>query len=233
MSPEFQQSLGIHSLDVKVDDTGVTMNGGPFQYAVAWDRITGACLMPPKHMGDLEEKQDLERASIFLGGPENIAKLQALEQTMRQVSIAYRDKNNHLRKIEVPIPITDPAFLRELQSRLGKRWLGEAADEHEAEKKLHTAPGIFKTIFIPAVLFGAVAVVLVLALIGMLGPFLNLISIQQMLLDLQDGDYGRLGSRVLLYAVLFVMAFFLRRTWNSRLLAMKARFRGTRLPRGL
>jgi len=229
MSPEFRQTLGIYTLDVKVDDTGVSMNGGPFQYAVAWDRIAGACLMNPKKIGDIEDKHALQRASLLFGGPENVAKLLDLEQAMRQVSIAYRDNNNHLRKIEVPIPMDEPGFLQELQSRLGKRWLGEVRDEHEAEKKLHTAPGVFKTIFILAVLFTVVAAVLVLVFIGMLGPFLNLISIEQMLLSLQDGDYAGFGSRVLVYVALFVLALFLRRIWNSRLQAMKARFRGTHL----
>jgi hypothetical protein len=229
MSPEFRENLGVFSLEVKIDETGVSMSGGPFQHAVPWDRITGACLLNPKRSDNLQDhnEEELARVSQFLGGTENVAKLQVLQQRMRQVSIAYHDNNNHLRKIEVPIPMDDPGFLMELQARLGKRWLGAAADEQEAEKKLHTAPGVFKTIFILAVLFGIVAVVLVFFFIGMLGPFLNLMSIEQMLISLQDGDYAGFGSRVLVYVALFIFAFFLRRLWNSRLQAMKARFRGT------
>ena len=109
----------------------------------------------------------------------------------------------------------------------GKRWLGEVADMHAAEKKLHTAPGVFKIIFVLVVLLGIVAVLAGLAFFSMLGPVFNLLSIQRMLQNVQDGDYGELATRLLTWTALFVMAYFLRHWWRARVNAMKANLHGT------
>jgi len=70
-------------------------------------------------------------------------------------------------------------------------------------------------------LVGVLAAVAGMALLGFLAPVMNLLSIQRMLLDLQDGDYVSLTYRVASYAVLFVLGYFLERMVRTRLDARK------------
>jgi hypothetical protein len=229
MNPEFHEALGPFAFDVKFDDSGVHLQQGLHQESVPWNRITGAVLLPPKPEADLDEKET-ELARTFLGGPDAVARLRALKNNFQQSVVAYRNERNHLTKLEVPIPMDNPQFLAELQSRLGSRWLGQVKDEHAAEKKLHTAPGVFKSIFILVVLFGIVVAFLGLLFFGAIGPFLNLLSIERMLLSLQDGDYTGLAAQVAVYVALFIIAYGLHRIWRSRMETLRARFRGA-IPR--
>jgi len=76
-------------------------------------------------------------------------------------------------------------------------------------------------------LLGILAFIAAIGLAGFLGPILNFMSIQKMLLDLQDGNYTNLGYRLATYVALFVLGFFLHRVIRARLDAMKR----TRSPR--
>jgi hypothetical protein len=152
--------------------------------------------------------------------------MQELAASMQTIALGYRDAHGK-HKLEVIFPKEDPSFVQEFQSRLGKRWLGEVVDMQSAEMKLHTAPGIFKTILILVALLGIVALLAGLVFFSMLGPVFNLLSIQRMLQNVQDGDYRELGARLLSWAALFVMAYILRRWWRGRMNMMKASFHGS------
>jgi hypothetical protein len=118
--------------------------------------------------------------------------------------------------------LADAAYLQEFQTRLGNRWLGETADRQQVAKKLHTNPGFFKTIFVLVALFGIIALVAAIALLGFLGPVLNFLSIQKMLLDLQDGNYTSFADRLASYVALFVIGYFLHRVMRFKLDALKS-----------
>jgi hypothetical protein len=111
--------------------------------------------------------------------------------------------------------------LQEFQNRLGSRWLGETPDRQQVDKKLHTNPGFFKTIFVLVALLGIVAAIAAVGFLGFLGPILNLMSIQKMLLDLQDGNFVSFSYRVASYVALFFMAYLLQRVIRAKLDAMK------------
>ena len=111
--------------------------------------------------------------------------------------------------------------MQEFQSRLGSRWLGETRDRQQVEKRLHTNPGVLKTVFVLVVLMGVLAAVAGIALLGFLGPAMNFLSVQKMLLDLQDGDYVSFAYRLSSYVVLVVLGFFLQRIIRSKLDARK------------
>jgi hypothetical protein len=229
MSPGFHFDLGPFVLDVQLDESGIHLQRGPRQQVILWERVTGATLIRSEHSsgsGDGLDDRDVQRAAQFLGA-EAAQKVRALKGHVGQISVAYRNERNSLQEIQIPAPLDDPAFLAEFPARLGKRWLGESRDSAHATKQLHTAPGFFKTIFIMVTLFGVLAVVLVVllgaGLFGLLGPVLNLLSIQKMLLDLQDGNLVSFGYRAASYAALFVLGYFLHRVLRDQWAAYRAR----------
>jgi hypothetical protein len=65
-------------------------------------------------------------------------------------------------------------------------------------------------------LLGCVAAFLGIALLGFLGPVLNLLSMERMLLDLQDGTLKGFLSRLATYVVLFVLGYLLHRVLGRR-----------------
>jgi hypothetical protein len=72
-------------------------------------------------------------------------------------------------------------------------------------------------------LFGIIAVVAAIALFGFLGPVLNFLSIQRMLLDLQAGNLASFASRLATYIVLLVIGYLLHRTIRSLSAARRGR----------
>jgi Na+-driven multidrug efflux pump len=72
-----------------------------------------------------------------------------------------------------------------------------------------------------------VAVIAAILLFASLGPLLNLLSIQKMLLDLQDGNLTGFGSRFATYLTLFAIGYFLHRVIRSRLDSLKGRVANT------
>jgi hypothetical protein len=238
MSPHFKAEMGMFSLEATVDDHGITVLQGPMRKSLTWEQVTSAVLVnEPQHKEVRVKPQEIpegvakafggpEALAKMFGGPEALAKMQEFGERLQKIAVGYRDEHGK-HKLEVIFPRDDASFVQEFQSRLGKRWLGEVADMHAAEKKLHTAPGVFKTIFVLVALFGIVALLAGLAFFSMLGPVFNLLSIQRMLQNVQDGDYGELATRLLTWAALFVMAYFLRYWWRARVNAMKASLHGT------
>jgi hypothetical protein len=227
VSARFHIDLG-PQFDLKLDDSGIHFQRGPFTRSIPWDKITGASFIPPQASRDLQEEarpHDRDRKlhlEQFLGA-EATAKIQEMRAKVGQVVVAYRNDRNHLETMSVPAPLDDPSILNEFISRLGPRWLGEAADERAAEKKLHTNPGFFKSVFILIVLFGGLALIAAIFFLGVLGPVLNLLSIQKMLLDFQDGNYASLASRVACYLALFLIVYFLHRAIRSKLDSLKGK----------
>src|SRR5262249_12984765 len=124
-------------------------------------------------------------------------------------------------QIEIPAPLTDPAFVSEFQCRLGNRWLGETRDRQQVAKRLRTSPGFFKTAFVLVALVGVVAVVAGVALLGLLGPVMIFLSIQKMLLAIQDGDYSNFMYRFAAYIAFFILGYVLHRVIRSKLDALK------------
>jgi len=61
------------------------------------------------------------------------------------------------------------------------------------------------------VLAGIVAVLGAVWLFGMVGPALNFLSVQRMLLDLQDGHFISFAYRLASYLALFFIGYFLHR----------------------
>jgi hypothetical protein len=145
-----------------------------------------------------------------------------LRDKLREVDLAYRDGKNRLRETQVPAPLDDPAFLQEFQTRLGPRWLGESSDRQQAAKRLHTNPVFFKTILVLVALFGIIAIVAAIALLGLLGPVLNFLSIEKMLLDLQDGNLASFAYRLVTYIALFILSYLLQRTIRGLFAARRA-----------
>jgi len=60
-------------------------------------------------------------------------------------------------------------------------------------------------------------------LFTLLGPAFNFLSIQRMLLDLQDGEYASFAMRLFTYVVLFVLAWLIGRWWRGRLADARVR----------
>ena len=223
MSPSFQVKAGPFSIEVQLDDSGIRMErttlAGTRTESIPWEKITGATLVPPGK-DDVQPDEEEERiARLF--GPEALAKLHELKGKVGQIFVAYRDAKNRLQQAEIPAPLSDPSFVREFQNRLGARWLGETNDREKVAKKLHTNAGFFKSIFILVTLFGIVVAFLAVLSLGLIGPVLNLLSIQKMLLDLQDGNYTSFAYRVASYVVLFFIGYSLHRVIRIRLDAMK------------
>lgn len=223
MSASFQVDAGGFSIHVDLDDTGIHMSRrvlAPTQTeSILWDKITGATLVRPV-AADRADRQEQEQMAQFLG-PEAVAKFYELEGTVGQIFIAYHDEKNRLQQAEVPAPLSDAVYLQEFQTRLGARWLGETQDRNQVEKKLHTNPGFFKAVFVLVALLGVVATVAGIGLLGLLVPILNFMSIQKMLLDLQDGNFVGLSYRLASYVALFILGYLLHRVIRSRLDAMK------------
>jgi len=208
-------------IDVQLDDSGVHLQRGPLSQVIAWQRISGATLITSTQFDGLHEKDEEQRAAQYLG-QDALKTIEALHGKVAQIAIAYRDQKNHLRQTEIPAPLTDQAFLREFQTRLGSRWLGESTDHEQANKRLHTNPGFFKIIFVLLTLLGILAVVAIVFLLGFMGPVLSFLSIQEMLLDLQDGNYASFTSRLITYVALLVIAYFIHRVIRVKLDSLKS-----------
>ena len=228
-------------MDVQLDDSGIHLQRGGFgpvhSTNIPWEKITGATLVsaeyPTHHSGrddesaDSETSEEIQRAAQFLGA-EAAQKLKELQGKVGQIFVAYRDERNHLQQSAIPALLSDAAYMQEFRTRLGKRWLGETFDRRQVEKKLHTNPGFFRTIFVLLMLFGIVTLFGIIALFGLLGPIMNFMSIERMLLDLQDGNYTGFSSRLATYVSLFVIGYFLHRVMKTRFDAYKAGVPGRR-----
>jgi len=221
MGAHFHVELGPFTIDVQIDDSGVRLLRGPLSQTISWQQITGATLITSTQFDGLHEKQEERRAAQYLG-PDALKTIQALRGKVAQIAIAYRDDNNHLRQTEIPAPLTDATFIREFQTRLGSRWLGESTDHEQANKRLHTNPGFFRIIFVLLTLLGILAVVAIVFLLGFMGPVLSFLSIQEMLLDLQDGNYASFTSRLITYVALLVIAYFIHRMIRVKLDSLKS-----------
>jgi hypothetical protein len=223
MSASFHFDAGPFSITAQLDDNGIVLRrktlAGEHAERVPWNMVSAATLVRPGETSADEQKEDERIAQLF--GADAVAKYRELHDKVGQIFIAYRDEQNRLEQMEIPAPLTDPAFLGEFQSRLGSRWLGETRDRQQVEKRLHTSTGFFKTAFVLVALVGVLAVVAGIALLGLLGPVMNFLSIHKMLLDLQDGDYVNLMYRLASYAVLFVLGYVLHRVIRSKLDALK------------
>ena len=215
MSPQFQVELGPFSFLVRTDASGVTLQRGPRLHSFPWDSMEGALLVRPKPE-DLEtEERDIARAAAVLGGMVDLERAKKLQRQMATVHIAHRDERNRLRHEQIPIPLSEPGFLEEFQSQLGKRWLGEAADQQAAEKKLHTAPGFLKTVLVLFAILAAVVLLGASGLYALLAPALNFLSLRQMYFDLEAGDWISFAMHSFTYAALFALALVLRRLWRG------------------
>jgi len=221
MDAHFHIDLGPFTIDVRLDDSGVHLQRGPHSQTIAWAKISGATVLPVEQVNELREKEREQRALQFLG-QDAVRTIEAMSGKVGQIAIAYRDEKNRLQQTEIPAPVTDKAFLGEFQTRLGSRWLGQSANHEQAAERLHTNPGFFKSVFVLAALFAIVAVVAILFLLGFMGPILNIVSIQKMLLDLQDGNYTSFMGRLATYVILFIITYFLHRVIRARLNSMKS-----------
>jgi hypothetical protein len=222
MSPHFRADLGPLTINVQLDDAGIRLQRGSHYETIEWRRISGATLVRAKPHEETREPTEGRQAARFLS-PEIAQTIDTLRDQVGKVAIAYRDQHNHVCETEVPVPLDDPAFEREFASRLGVRWLGESVDQHQAAKRLHTNPSFLKSTFIVVALLGTMAMVAGIVLLGLLGPVLNLLSIQKMLLDLQDGDLIGFARRLLTYLGLFTMGYFLNRAIRNRRDSLKGR----------
>jgi hypothetical protein len=222
MSAHFHADIGPFAIDVQLDDNGIRMQSGPRLQTIAWDRISGAMLLRGEKEDLSEQQAEEAKAASFLGA-EAAKTIHNLRESVGQIMVAYRDEKNRRQHEEIPAPLNNAEFMQEFQQRLGSRWLGESADREHAAKRLHTNPGCFTTIFVLLALFGIVAAFGIAMLLGVLGPLLNLLSIEKMLLDLQDGNYLSFGYRLLTYAVLFVLGIALHRVIRQWMDARKAK----------
>jgi len=223
MSSGFHVNAGAITIDVQLDESGIhfqynTLGRGQTE-SIPWEKITGATLVRPGN-DDADDEQKEEHIAQFLG-PQAVQKFHELQGKVGQIFVAYRDEKKRLQQTEIPALLADSAYLQEFQTRLGPRWLGETKSRDQVDRKLQTNPGFFKTIFVLVALLGIVAAIAAVGLLGFLGPILNFMSIQKMLLDLQDGNYVGLGYRVASYGALFFMGYLLHRVVRARLDAMK------------
>jgi hypothetical protein len=233
MELRYKIELGVLSLEARLDDSGVFLLRGPKSQQLRWDEICGAALLRnmPSHHQDQDvrnvPKELNERATKMLGGPEMLAKMHAMQERFETISFGYRDARGHRKILDFPIPADDPRYLQEISSRLGSRWLGEVPDRHQAEKKLGTAPGFLKLAFVLIAVLLIIALVAVFGFFTALGPAFHFLSVQRMLLDLQDGEYASFGTRLFTYVALFVFALLLRRWWRGRMAQRRARTANT------
>ena len=163
MCPSFHLDLGPFSFAVSTGPDGISYERGTTKLYFEWHRITGAALVRelPNRSGD---DQELEMARRFFGKSFDPETIKILRDSMATIHIAYRDERERLRHEHFPIPLADAGFLQDIQDHLGPRWLGEVADAQTAEKKLHTAPGLFKVLFFLFVLLTVVALALAFGL---------------------------------------------------------------------
>ena len=223
MSADFHFDAGPFSIGVQLDDGGISFRRKTLAResteTVRWDQVSRATLVRPGPESAEDDQENERMARLF--GPDAVRKYRELHGKVGQIFLAYHDEHRRLRQMEIPAPLENSAFVEEFASRLGSRWLGETGDRQQVEKRLHTNPGFFKTVFLLVVLAGVLAAVAGIALLGFLGPVMNLLSIERMLLDLQDGDYVSLAYRLATYAALFVLGYFLQRIVRAKLDARK------------
>lgn len=233
MPSRFHADFGPIQLDLQLDERGIRFERGGRSESIPWERVTGACFIPPHGTGDLDDEatphgRDTRLNLEGLLGQEAAEKIQEMRASVGEVIVAYRDDRNRLRKTSLPAPFGDRAILNEFQSRLGSRWLGEFPEEPAALGKLGTGPGCFTSIFILAALFFGFAVIAAVFFASALAPILNFLSIQKMLLDLQDAHYESLASRFATYVALLVLAYFIHRLIRSKLDQLKRRSAASR-----
>jgi hypothetical protein len=110
--------------------------------------------------------------------------------------------------------------LQEFPTRLGPRWLGETRVAISSKRSCTPIPDSSKQ-FVLVALLSIVAAIAAAGLFGFLSPILNFMSIQKMLLDLQEGNFVSLGYRIASYIALFFMGYSLHRVIRAKLDAMK------------
>jgi len=223
MSASFHLDAGPFAISVSLDDTGIHMSRKTLAHAqsesIAWEKISGATLVRPTAADAVDMRKEEQMAQLL--GPEAVARFHDLQQKISHIFIAYHDEKNRPQRTEVPAPLADAAYLQEFATRLGARWLGETKERTEVDKKLHSNPGFFKTLFVLVALLGIATALAAFGLFGLLGPVLNFMSIQKMLLDLQDGNFASFAYRLASYVALFISGYLLQRVIRSRLDAMK------------
>jgi len=223
MSSGFHVDAGPVTIDVQLDDTGIHFEratlGRNHIESIPWGRITGATLVRPAKE-DVAGEQKEERMAQLLW-PQAVQKFRELQGNVGQIFVAYRDERKRLQQTEIPALLTDSAYLQEFQNRLGSRWLGETADRRHVDKKLRVNSGFFKTIFVLVALLGIAAAIAAIGLLGFLGTVLNFMSIQKMVLDLQDRNFVSFGYRAASYGALFLLGYLLQRVIRAKLDAMK------------
>lgn len=222
MCPQFQAQIGPFSFSVRTDANGIELVRGPVAKNFGWDSIVGAVFVRPDMQEDIAENHQLEKAKQILGDAIDVEKIKAMRSSMGTVHIAYRDKGRGRHHEEIPVPIADADFLTEFQTKLGPRWMGEARDSHDAEKKLHTTPGMFKTLLFLFLFLAVLILGLAFGLFTLFAPVLNALSIRRMYEDFSDGDFASLGIHLLVYVGLFVFGYLLRKLWHARLEARRA-----------
>jgi len=227
MSASFQLDLGPFSFAVSTGPDGITYERGNTKLYFDWRRIAGSVLVR-EQSNQGKDDQELAAARAFLGESFDLETIKTLRDSMATIHIAYRDDRERLRHEHFPIPLADASFLQDIRDRLGTRWLGEVADVQTAEKKLHTAPGLFKVLFFLFVLLTIVALGLAFGLFTLLAPALNVLSIREMYFEFVEGDYAGFGAHLLVYVALFVFARLFSRAWRTRIEARRSRSRPLR-----
>lgn len=227
MSPSFHFDLGPFSFAVSTGHDGITYERGNKKLYFDWRRIAGAVLVR-EQPNQAKDDRELAAARGFFGKSFDLETIKTLRDSMATIHIAYRDGRERLRHEHFPIPLADAGFLQDIRDQLGPRWLGEVKDVQTAEKKLHTAPGLFKVLFFLFVLLAVVALALAFGLFTLLAPALNVLSIREMYFAFAEGDYAGFGTRLLVYVALFVFAHLLRRAWRTRIEARRSRNRPLR-----
>jgi len=227
MSPSFHFDLGPFSFAVSTGPDGITYERGNTKLYFDWRRIAGAVLVR-EQPSQAKDDQDLAAAKGFFGKSFDLETIKTLRDSMATIHIAYRDDRERLRHEHFPIPLTDAGFLQDIRNQLGPRWLGEVADVQTAEKKLHTAPGVFKVLFFLFAFLTAVALALAFGLFTLFAPALNVLSVREMYFEFVEGDYAGFGARLLVYVALFVFAQLFRRAWRTRIEARRSRNRPLR-----
>ena len=221
MSSAFHVDAGPITIDVRLDESGIYFQrntiGRSLTESIPWERVTGATLVRP---GKEDADEQEERMAQFLG-PQAVQKFHELQGKVGQVFVAYHDEKKRLQQTEIPALLTDSAYLQEFQTRLGPRWLGETKSRDQVGRMLHTNPGFFKTIFVLVALLGIVAAIAAVGLLGFIGPILNFMSIQKILLDIQDGNYVGFSYHIASYVALFFLGYLLHRVVRAKLDAMK------------
>jgi hypothetical protein len=227
----YKVELGVFTSEASMDDTAIILQSGPVRHELRWEQVYGAALVrqaKQPHEVPPGKKPD-ERAARLFDDPELVAKMHALKDKFQMVAFAYRDPRGHKKILEFPIPLDDSRYLQEIVARVGPRWLGEVSDHQQAEKKLGTAPGFFKLAFVLVAVLVGIALVAAFGFFAVLGPAFNFLSLQRMLLDLQDGEYASFGVRLLTYVALFVLAALIRRWWCRRMAERRARIPNSQL----